>query len=98
MADKDEKEQDEFKTGLARFNHLYGFITQVCQMFDMEMQKFSVYAKFLIKMILKGKIEKITVDDVDIQALLGHENLNTTAIYTKPHQHSLRAAVESLCD
>lgn len=35
---------------------------------------------------------------VEVAALLGHENLNTTAIYTKPHPHSLRAAVESLCD
>lgn len=33
-----------------------------------------------------------------IQALLGHENLNTTAIYTKPHPHALKAAVDSICD
>lgn len=33
-----------------------------------------------------------------VQALLGHENLNTTAIYTKPHPHALRAAVDSICD
>lgn len=33
-----------------------------------------------------------------VQALLGHENLNTTAIYTKPHPHALQAAVDSICD
>ncbi len=63
LADKDEKEQEEIKTGLTRFNRLYAFITQVCRMFDIEMHKFSVYAKFLVKMIPKGKIEKIKVDD-----------------------------------
>ena len=35
---------------------------------------------------------------VEVQALLGHENINTTAIYTKPHPDSLIAAVDSLCD
>lgn len=34
---------------------------------------------------------------VEVQALLGHENINTTAIYTKPNQQSLKAAVDSLC-
>ena len=63
LAAKEAKEQDEIKTGLARFVRLYAFITQVCRMFDKEMHKFSVYAKFLLKMIPKGKFEKIHVDD-----------------------------------
>ncbi|MBI4753485.1 type I restriction endonuclease subunit R, partial [Candidatus Desantisbacteria bacterium] len=63
FAAKDAKEQDEVKTGLARFLRLYAFITQVCRMFDIEMQKFSVYAKFLLKLLPKGKIDKIIVDD-----------------------------------
>jgi len=63
LAAKDPREQDEIKTGLARFVRLYAFITQVCRMFDIEMQKFSVYVKFLLKLIPKGKIEKIIVDD-----------------------------------
>ena len=63
VAQKDTKDQDEIKTGLARFLRLYAFITQVCRMFDVEMQKFSVYAKFLLKMMPKGKIDKIIVDD-----------------------------------
>lgn len=60
---KNTKEQDEIKTGLARFVRLYAFITQVCRMFDIKMQKFSVYAKFLLKLMPKGKIDKIIVDD-----------------------------------
>ena len=63
LAAKEAKEKDEIKTGLARFVRLYAFITQVCRMFDKEMHKFSVYAKFLLKMIPKGKFEKIHVDD-----------------------------------
>lgn len=35
---------------------------------------------------------------VEVQALLGHENINTTAIYTKPNHQSLKAAVDSLCE
>lgn len=34
---------------------------------------------------------------VEVQALLGHENINTTAIYTRPNHQSLKAAVDSLC-
>jgi len=33
----------------------------------------------------------------EVKYLLGHENINTTAIYTKPRQRSLQEAVESLC-
>ncbi|HYF81911.1 MAG TPA: type I restriction endonuclease [Clostridia bacterium] len=63
FAAKDTKDQDEIKTGLARFVRLYAFITQVCRMFDLDMQKFSVYAKFLLKLMPKGKLDKIIVDD-----------------------------------
>ena len=63
FAAKEAKDQDDIKTGLARFVRLYAFITQVCRMFDIEMQKFSVYAKFLLKLMPKGKIDKIVVDE-----------------------------------
>ncbi|MHB8276686.1 MAG: type I restriction endonuclease subunit R [Candidatus Humimicrobiaceae bacterium] len=63
FAAKEPKEQDDIKTGLSRFLRLYAFITQVCRMFDIEMQKFSVYAKFLLNLIPKGKLDKIVVDD-----------------------------------
>lgn len=63
FASKELKQQDEIKTGLFRFVRLYSFITQVCRMFDKDMQKFSVYAKFLLKLIPKGKLDRIIVDD-----------------------------------
>lgn len=63
LSAKEEKEQDEIKTGLGRFVRLYSFITQVCRMFDVEMQKFSVYAKFLLKFIPKDRKNRIIVDD-----------------------------------
>ena len=63
FAVKEAKDQDDIKTGLARFVRLYAFISQVCRMFDADMQKFSVYAKFLLKLIPKGKFDKIIVDD-----------------------------------
>jgi len=62
-ASKEPKEQEEIKTGLFRFTRLYSFIIQVCRMFDKDMQKFSIYAKFLLKLIPKGKLDKIIVDD-----------------------------------
>ena len=46
--------QDLFKSTLARFNRIYAFITQVCRLFDKEIHKFSVYAKFLYTMLPKG--------------------------------------------
>ena len=60
---KDPKEQDVIKKGMARFVRLYAFVTQVSRMFDMDMQKFSVYAKFLLKLIPKDVVDKIVVDD-----------------------------------
>jgi len=63
LAALDSKERDQFKTGLARFVRLYAFITQVCRIFDKDMQKFSVYAKLLLRIIPKGKLDKIELDD-----------------------------------
>ena len=60
---KDVKTQDEIKKTLARFVRLYAFITQVCRMFDFKTEKFSVYAKFLLKLLPKGPVEKIEIDD-----------------------------------
>ena len=48
---------------LARFNRIYAFITQVCRLFDKEIHKFSVYAKFLYTMLPKGGRDKVYVDD-----------------------------------
>lgn len=57
------EKQDIFKSTLARFNRIYSFITQVCRMFDRELHKFSIYAKFLSMMLQKGSSEKVYIDD-----------------------------------
>ena len=62
MALEDEK-KDMFKSTLARFNRIYSFITQVCRLFDKELHKFSIYAKFLATMLPKGSAEHVFVDD-----------------------------------
>ncbi len=55
--------KDLFKSTLARFNRIYAFITQVCRLFDKDIHKFSVYAKFLAMQLPKGQGEKVNVDD-----------------------------------
>lgn len=62
MALEDEK-KDMLKSTLARFNRIYAFITQVCRLFDKELHKFSIYAKFLATMLPKGSAEHVFVDD-----------------------------------
>ena len=56
--------QDIFKSTLARFLRVYAYISQVCRLFDKDIHKFSVYAKFLYSMLPKGGvIEKVVIDD-----------------------------------
>lgn len=56
--------QDVFKTTLARFLRIYAYITQVCRLFDKDIHRFSVYAKFLYKMLPKGQgADRVSVDD-----------------------------------
>ena len=55
--------QDTFKSTLAMFNRVYAYITQVCRLFDKDIHKFSVYAKFLYTMLPKGSREKVDIDD-----------------------------------
>ena len=62
LAASDEDSQ-VFRTTLARFNRIYGFIAQVCRMFDRDLHKFSVYARFLYKVLPKEKGPFITLDD-----------------------------------
>ena len=62
LAANDEDSQI-FRTTLARFNRIYGFISQVCRMFDRELHKFSVFAKFLYKILPKEKGPFIVLDD-----------------------------------
>lgn len=56
-------EQDSFKSALARFNRIYTFITQVCRLFDKDIHKFSVYGKFLAKMLPKGGADAVALSD-----------------------------------
>ena len=58
-----EEDSQVFRTTLARFNRIYGFVSQVCRMFDRDMHKFSVYAKMLYKVLPKEKGPFITLDD-----------------------------------
>ena len=55
--------QDTFKSALGRFNRIYAYVTQVCRLFDKDIHRFSVYAKFLYMMLPKGSREKVDVDD-----------------------------------
>lgn len=59
---KNAEDKDTFKSTLARFIRIYAFITQVCRMFDREIHKFSVYAKFLNKVLPKGKGQMVDLD------------------------------------
>ena len=59
----EDERKDLFKSTLARFNRIYSFITQVCRLFDKDIHKFSVYAKFLYMQLPKGTGEKVDVDD-----------------------------------
>ena len=55
--------QESFKSALARFNRIYAFVTQVCRLFDKDIHKFSVYAKFLYMQLPKSGMERVSVDD-----------------------------------
>lgn len=56
--------QDIFKSTLAKFNRVYAYVTQVCRLFDKDIHKFSVYAKFLYTMLPKdGSTGSINIDD-----------------------------------
>lgn len=59
----EDERKDLFKSTLARFNRIYSFITQVCRLFDKDIHKFSVYAKFLYMQLPKGGGERVDVDD-----------------------------------
>lgn len=59
----EEKQQTLFKSNLHSFNRIYGFITQVCRIFDKDLQMFYIYAKFLAKIIKDENSEAINLDD-----------------------------------
>lgn len=57
------EKKDDFRAQLASFVRIYSFVTQICRMFDKDIQKFYVYAKFLLKCIPKDDREKIDLSD-----------------------------------
>ncbi|WP_305863080.1 type I restriction endonuclease subunit R [Helicobacter cholecystus] len=59
---KDEQ-KNEFKSAIREFNNLYGFITQVCRMFDKDLHKFSIFCKYLAKVLPRDSQEKVNLDD-----------------------------------
>ena len=60
---KKDTEREEFKSSLSTFVRIYSFIIQVCRMYDKDMQKFFVYAKFLEKCLPKVKNNKVDISD-----------------------------------
>lgn len=58
-----ESKRKEFKGKIRGFNNLYGFITQVCRMFDKDLHKFSIFCKFLAKVLPRDPQEKVNLDD-----------------------------------
>ncbi len=73
---EDEKKKDEFKSLLYSFVRTYSFIIQVCRMFDKDMQKFYVYAKYLLKVLPKNDSEKVNLNG---ELLLEYYKLQKTS-------------------
>lgn len=59
----EEEKKEEFKSALYAFVRTYSFIIQVCRMFDKDMQKLYVYAKYLLKLLPKDNTEKVNLND-----------------------------------
>ncbi len=59
----DVERKDELRALLNSFVRIYSFIIQVCRMFDKDMQKFYIFAKFLLKCIPKDEKDKIDLTD-----------------------------------
>lgn len=63
FAFKENQIKEEFKAYLDRFIRIYSFITQICRMFDKDMQKFFVYSRLLSKCLPKDISEKVEITD-----------------------------------
>lgn len=63
-SDLKREDQDKFLSALESFVSFYGFITQICRMYDKDLLKFAIFAKFLLKVIPRDKSEKVHLDDM----------------------------------
>ena len=72
----EDKQKDEFKSLIHGFNRSYSFITQICRIFDKDMQKLYVFTKYLTKLLPKNNSEKINLEDA---LLLEYYKLQKTA-------------------
>ena len=63
-SDLKREDQDKFLSTLESFVSFYGFITQICRMYDKDLLKFAIFAKFLLKVIPRDKSEKVHLDDM----------------------------------
>lgn len=76
---KPEDEREEFKSSLQTFIRIYSFIIQICRMFDIDMQKFYMYAKLLDKCLPKGDT---TTVDLNGKVILEYYKLQKTSYGT----------------
>lgn len=58
-----EEEQEQFRTALNNYIKMYSFVVQVIRMFDADLEKLYVYARYLIKCIRREKGATVEVDD-----------------------------------
>ena len=58
----DKIKQEEFKSGLSSFLRVYSFVTNVEKIFDKELHKFNMFAKFLRTKLPRDK-ETVNIDD-----------------------------------
>ena len=70
-----EADRELFKNTLSTFIRIYSFITQVDRLFDKELHKYSVYAKYLRSFLPRGPKEII---DLDKKVLLEYYKLEKT--------------------
>lgn len=57
------QKKDDFRTILSRFIRIYSYVTQICRMYDKDIQKFYDYGKFLLNCIPKDENDKIDLSD-----------------------------------
>lgn len=61
---KNEEEQDDFKSQLAKFVRTYSFVTNIAKLDDMELHRFHAYARLLLRKLPKDDLgNSINLDD-----------------------------------